>query len=199
MKFTGWMIGDPHIVTLDGLKYTFNGHGEFYLVQSTQDINLTIQGRMVPILNSNGTSTAATAFSAIVAKQEDSDTVQFELSRRGVDVFINGELIVLSELNERKFQNLYVFNEGNSIYSAIFSSGVSIKLAETNAIISSVKIVLPSSFKQKINGLMGNYNGDTSDDLQPQSSNSSIPVNSTIEEVHTKFGMTCKLVITPLL
>ena len=199
MKFTGWMIGDPHIVTLDGLKYTFNGHGEFYLVQSTQDIDLIIQGRMVPILNSSGASTAATAFSAIVAKQEHSDTVQFELSRRGMDVFINGELIVLSELNERKFQNLYVVNEGNSVYSAIFSSGVSIKVAETNAIISSVKIVLPSSFKKQINGLMGNYNGDTSDDLLPRFSNSSILANSSIEEVHKKFGMTCKLTITLLL
>ena len=36
----GWCVsaqaaGDPHIVTLDGLNYTFNGEGDFVLLQDT--------------------------------------------------------------------------------------------------------------------------------------------------------------------
>lgn len=31
------MFGDPHMVTLDGLKYTFNGKGEFTLIETTNN------------------------------------------------------------------------------------------------------------------------------------------------------------------
>lgn len=29
--------GDPHLVTLDGLSYTFNGEGDYVLMQSDTD------------------------------------------------------------------------------------------------------------------------------------------------------------------
>ena len=35
--------GDPHITTFDGLSYTFNGHGEFILVKSTDGSNFHVQ------------------------------------------------------------------------------------------------------------------------------------------------------------
>ena len=31
--------GDPHITTIDGVAYTFNGHGEFILLETTADSN----------------------------------------------------------------------------------------------------------------------------------------------------------------
>ena len=187
------MIGDPHIVTLDGLKYTFNGHGEFTLIETTNAItNFILQGRMVPIVKSSGEFADATIFSALVARQEDSDTVQFELSRRGLDVLINGDMVQFGDLNERQFNNVTVNNLENFTYSATFTSGVYIKVKETNAIISLVNVVLPSKFRGRTEGLLGNYNGDPTDDLQPKSSNASISVNSTIQELHMNFGITCK-------
>jgi len=47
--------GDPHLVTLDGHKYTFNGKGEFTLVEIL-DNHFTLQARMVDIINENGTA-----------------------------------------------------------------------------------------------------------------------------------------------
>lgn len=188
------MIGDPHIVTLDGLKYTFNGHGEFTLIQTDNaTANFILQGRMVPIVRSSGELAEATIFSALVARQEDSDTVQFELSRRGLDVLINGDMVQFGALDERQFNNVTVNYLGNSTYSAMFTSGVYIKVKETDAIISLVNIVLPSKFRGRTEGLLGNYNGDPTDDLQPKSSNGPISVDSTIQEVHMNFGITCKL------
>ena len=34
--------GDPHITTIDGVAYTFNGHGEFILLESTGNDNKLI-------------------------------------------------------------------------------------------------------------------------------------------------------------
>lgn len=189
------MIGDPHLVTLDGFKYTFNGHGEFTIIETTNSSLFTLQGRMVPILKSNGEFADATIFSALVARQEDSDTLQFELSRRGLDVLINGDLVQFGDLNERQFHNVRVNSLGYSTYSATFTSGVYIKVKETNAIISLVNIVLPSNFRGRTEGLLGNYNGNPTDDLQPKSSNVPISVNSTIQELHMTFGITCKLYV----
>ena len=35
--------GDPHLTTLDGLSYTFNGHGEFTLIKSTDGSDFHVQ------------------------------------------------------------------------------------------------------------------------------------------------------------
>ena len=64
------MFGDPHLVTLDGHNYTFNGHGEFTLIQSL-DKSHTIQVQMTE-LHTNNASTqtlagSGTVISAILA------------------------------------------------------------------------------------------------------------------------------------
>lgn len=46
MFLLAWTFGDPHITTLDNAKYTFNGLGDFLLVQA-QDSNSSflLEGR----------------------------------------------------------------------------------------------------------------------------------------------------------
>ena len=34
-SFTAWQGGDPHITTLDGLSYTFNGLGEYVMINAS--------------------------------------------------------------------------------------------------------------------------------------------------------------------
>ena len=34
LTWTAWQGGDPHITTLDGLKYTFNGLGEYTMINA---------------------------------------------------------------------------------------------------------------------------------------------------------------------
>ena len=74
------IYGDPHIVTLDGHKYTFNGKGEFILIQTTSYV-FALQGRMEQAIDPEGTPSPGTVFTAIVAKQVSSNTsVQFEVN-----------------------------------------------------------------------------------------------------------------------
>ena len=101
------MFGDPHIVTLDGLKYTFNGKGEFTLVE-THDNGFTLQGRMQQPQNED--NVPGTVFTAIVAHQARAGgggtTVQFEVNGQGdLDVLVDRSIRVnFAELSEQTFQ-----------------------------------------------------------------------------------------------
>ena len=55
-----WGWGDPHITTLDGYQYTFNGWGEYILLKVEDQFEL--QGRTSPFNNTNATMFSAFAF-----------------------------------------------------------------------------------------------------------------------------------------
>ena len=95
---TGWFYGDPHIRTLDGFQYTFNGLGEYALIDTTHG-NFTLQGRTAKARDSNGTETDATVFSAFAAKDFDSDTVHVEMTAT-----LDGRNIFHSKLERNVFQ-----------------------------------------------------------------------------------------------
>lgn len=186
--------GDPHITTLDGLQYTFNGKGEFTLSE-TDDGYFMLQGRMVEAIGEGAEPVAATSFSALVAKQRDSDLVQFEVSRRGVDILVNGERVDLYELRELYFNNVSVSSQGNDTYGASFSSGVYLQVQESIGILSVLIVSLPNRFCGRTQGLMGNFNGDPSDDLLPRFETTPLPPDSTLMLIHEGFGLTCELMI----
>ena len=75
--FIAWGWGDPHITTLDGCRYTFNGWGEYVLLR-TNSSDFEFQGRTEPAANSD-----ATIFSAFVLS-EGNDTVEVNLSHCAV-------------------------------------------------------------------------------------------------------------------
>ena len=81
--------------------YTFNGRGEYTLIETTD--NLTLQGRMILASGINQTTVAATVFSAIAAKDDNSDTVQLEVNENNTLVaIVSGEMIVF-DINEQDF------------------------------------------------------------------------------------------------
>ena len=136
----------------------------------------------------------ATVFSAVVGKQNDSDAVQFEINQQnnGIDVIVGGKMIDLNGIFQETFNNVTVFNLGNDTFAASFSSGCFIKVKEENGFISVFSVNAPSSFKGLTRGLMGNFNGDITDDLMARNSAEPLPYNSTIEVIHNDFGITCK-------
>ena len=191
--YTAIGAGDPHIFTLDGLKYTFNGRGEFVLLEHVDDI-FVLQGRMENIIGQMVIS--ATVFSAIVGKQNDSDAVQFEINQQfnGIDVIVDGQLINMEGLYEISFNNVTVFNFGNNSYAARFSTGCFIQVREENGFISVLTVALPDSFKGNTRGLMGNYNGDMTDDLMPRNSTDPLHHNASLHDIHYQFGITCEAI-----
>jgi len=84
--FSGGGEGDPHISTLDGLKYTFNGHGEFFLIKSDTDA-FALQGRAQRAVV-DGVESDATVMTSLVAKQftPSSSKVEFRIDSTGSDI-----------------------------------------------------------------------------------------------------------------
>ena len=184
-------IGDPHIYTLDQYKYTFNGKGEFILIETT-DKSFTLQGRMVE--TQNGT---ASVFSAVVSKTDDSSTVQFEIQREGnvtsLVCLVNREKIDFSEIKSQDFDGVTVYDSRNNSFVATFTSGAYIQVQEQNGFISLLTVGLPNTtFHNKTNGLMGVFNGDSNDDMTPRGSDDPLPLNSTLQTIHESFGTTCE-------
>ena len=177
---------------MDGLKYTFNGKGEFILIE-TEDGSFTMQGRMEPAKTADNQNALGTVFTAIVAIQHETSTsVQFEIRTKGVKVLVDGEFIDFDEMTEIKLEDVTVEDRGNATVMAAFSKGTSIELKVENGIVSVMLVSLPPNQKGKTSGLMGNFNGDPSDDLLPQGALSPIPSDSSMEDIHHLFGMTCK-------
>ena len=191
------VYGDPHIVTLDLHKYTFNGKGEFILVETpTFEPSFTLHGRMVPVKDENDNDGKATVFSAIVAKQADSDAVQFELQGSGSNIkivtYVDGEEIDFTELTRQEFGNVTVTDTGNNTLNAIFSTGAYVTVAELNGLISTLIVYLPEMYRGNTQGLMGNYNNDTSDDLLRKGTTLPLSLTAGLKQVHDWFGMSCK-------
>ena len=65
LYFIAWGWGDPHITTIDGRRYTFNGLGEYVLLRTTSS-NFELQGRTELAPNSD-----ATLFSAFALMEGD--------------------------------------------------------------------------------------------------------------------------------
>ncbi|CAL1548548.1 unnamed protein product, partial [Lymnaea stagnalis] len=65
---SGRALGDPHILTADGLSYTFNGLGEYILFKISVPFFM-LQGRTKQVVNSQGIKVNATVFVAFAAQE----------------------------------------------------------------------------------------------------------------------------------
>jgi deleted-in-malignant-brain-tumors protein 1 len=146
---------------------------------------------MVDIASQNRSAALATVFSAIVASEGDSDIVQFEVSATdGVIALINGEQVDFTVV-EQEFKGVVVTDLGNNTLSSTFSSGAYLEIQEENNILSSMVVSLPESYKDvSTQGLLGTFNGNTSDDLQAKFGENPLSLGSTLQEIHYHFGLT---------
>ena len=185
--------GDPHMVTLDGYRYTFNGKGEFTLVESLSG-DIVIQVRFTePNDRSVFAGENGTVITALVAQNVNSDTVQFEIINDELVTLVNGDEVNFFELNELKFRNVTLSKKENKTIFATFTSGASITVKDSRFLISDVAITLPYKYYKRTRGLMGQFNGHTYDDLLPKDTNDFIPLTSDLKDIHYKFGLTCEL------
>ena len=76
--FSAPVFGDPHLVTLDGKNYTFNGLGEYVMIDVKKRF-FQLQAR-TKLAKGGGN---ATGFAAAVAKEENRSTLQFTLKEEG--------------------------------------------------------------------------------------------------------------------
>ena len=82
--FSAQSTGDPHITTVDGLQYTFNGHMEYTLLTGH---GFLLQGRTDLVYTTNPPP-MATVFTSFAGQQQDyegisSDVVELKLRSDG--------------------------------------------------------------------------------------------------------------------
>ncbi|KAI0225835.1 Mucin-like protein [Lamellibrachia satsuma] len=190
----GWFYGDPHIRTLDGFQYTFNGLGEYTLIQTTYD-TFTLQGRTAKTLDNNGVEREATIFSAFAARDNDSDTIHIGMTNKkdGLTVFVDNEDITgwFNSSNvddDADYTGLSITKKNTTQLLVAFKSGFSLIIG-VNAEQLDITVGAPDTSKNETKGLMGVFNGDATDDLLPPGENA-FPLSnrSTEKTIFTDFG-----------
>ncbi|XP_030834984.1 sushi domain-containing protein 2-like [Strongylocentrotus purpuratus] len=184
--------GDPHISTLDSTTYTFNGHGEFTMLNALNG-TFILHARAAPLV---GTSDA-TVFVAMAARFGDSDIIHIQTNeRRVLDAYVrlagDGQHFTRIEFDQAsRWSYSGVSVTGRNITTdgiiVSFDGGVGLNLKAAEGAMS-ILLVAPDSFRGQTQGLMGTWNGNASDDfLTPQGS--FLSPDLTTEQLHYQFGL----------
>ncbi|XP_078360273.1 sushi domain-containing protein 2-like isoform X2 [Oculina patagonica] len=180
-------FGDPHMITLDGVEYTFNGYGE-YQILNVAGPDFKLQGRMQPLINDDGSNTRATIYKAFAMKENDSDVVQVRISGRNeIEVLVNGNLMEFDEELMMDFNGVIVLKYNNtSKYSTIFNSGISVTIEEVEDLLQ-MMLLVPPMFKGNTSGLLGFWDEDQEREfLLPNGA--FLDTNSSQSRIHYEFG-----------
>ncbi len=154
----GSSSGDPHLITYDGLKYDFQGHGEFLAAAGT--------GFEVQVRQEQWGSRPVTVNTAVAA-QVASDRVAFYRDQDPV-LWIDG---VPTALNDGEVLNLPgggAVNRSGNAYGVVWPDGdSSITVDRRSSFFGGYLglFVAPGDAVTDVAGLFGNNNGDRSDDL----------------------------------
>ncbi|XP_035682840.1 mucin-like protein [Branchiostoma floridae] len=200
-----WVRYDPHLTTMDGNKYSFNGLGDFMLADvDNGEYQLQCRMSLAP-----GTD-HATMITAIIAYQRDKQPVQIQVvGNSSLELYVNGSLTDLSvfgeeageevgeeEIDEEEYElevgdNALVTHPANNSLLVVFFSGITVKATAKKGMLA-VEFTSPSEFKGKIRGLLGKFDGDQSNDFET-SNGTMVSVNATERELYEDFGLTWQL------
>ncbi|KAM4043760.1 uncharacterized protein ACNLHF_014032 [Anomaloglossus baeobatrachus] len=191
----GWMFGDPHIMTLDGLNYTFNGLGDFILLNASDtDISLVLQGRTVQTEAANATNFQA--FAVQYTSRNASVKVEWYLrTSNSIDTFLDGQEVLFSysedmEANINDTNLAVFFKNDSSMITATFEGSLSVQVSAQSNMLTAVSS-LPNSFLNNTKGLLGTWNNDQSDDFF-FNNGSMIPITSSEKDIFY-YGMEWKV------
>ncbi|XP_052090917.1 sushi domain-containing protein 2-like [Mytilus californianus] len=193
--------GDPHLVTLDGLDYTFNGVGEFTMIQS-KDNHLILQARMEQFKDKHGNLKQASVITSVALRcNNDSDIVEMRLNEiRMCDVLINGQLLEFMNTNTVDVNGATIINSrGNdtnieSIWTSVTCRypNIAVNVTAMAKMININIVIAGNSLRGFVKGLLGNFNGKQNDDLT-NAYDRIIPINSSLDIIHHKFGLTWQI------
>ena len=86
--YPAWCVGDPHLTSLDGGNFTFNGWGEYLLLKfSNGRTQFELQTRTEPVQGSSATQLVAFAFAML---RHSPVEVRLNDITRELEVYLNG-------------------------------------------------------------------------------------------------------------
>lgn len=148
---TGVIYGDPHIVTFDGLRNSFQAVGEFIMAKS-EGGDFEVQGRFKGV----GDNASLPSAVAIKAGGERIGIYQGKLKINDRNVN-EASLPIVLEGGAR------VYKEGGE-YRVIAPTGEWVEVSGSSVL--TIKVTVPKSRLSKMYGLLGNYNNNPNDDLK---------------------------------
>ncbi|XP_069105864.1 protein mesh-like [Argopecten irradians] len=191
--------GVSHFVTPDGLPYTFNGVGEFTLFRTIMN-SFIAQVRLEAFTNNGRRGALITSLAVSAANA--SDTVEIRLnSIRGFDILINGVVQDITGISFLRYKGATVTVVHNNSTSDGPKNEVNLAFPEFGisfqALVFDTHMNLGISFDPhfqlgSIEGLLGNFNHNASDDLTPQHGQT-LPANSSTEDIHHNMGLSWRV------
>eukprot|EP00057_Strongylocentrotus_purpuratus_P007665 XP_011662139.1 PREDICTED: mucin-like protein [Strongylocentrotus purpuratus] len=179
---SAWFWGDPHINTLDGRMYSFNGLGEYTMLEYNNNDTFVLQARTGKAFNNSEPVETGTVFTGFAATQGIT-VVEFSLNDNRTDmrIFVNrtDEITDLTELEGDGYasadSSFSLTRENGTTadeikVNAYFQVGdtpaTSFTVTFSNGILL-VTIEAPPEYVEDGpgRGLLGNMNGDSSDDF----------------------------------
>ncbi|XP_003803347.1 sushi domain-containing protein 2 isoform X1 [Otolemur garnettii] len=158
-------FGDPHFVTFDGTKFTFNGRGEYVLLEAALT-DLRVQARAQPRATSNGTQIRGTGLTAVAVQEGNSDVVEVRLADRAgvLEVLLNQEVLSFTEQSWMDLKGLFLSVAARDRVSVMLASGAGLEVSVQGPFLS-VSVLLPAKFLTHTHGLLGTLNNDPTDDF----------------------------------
>ena len=154
--------GDPHITTLDGLSYSFQGHGEFEAIKSATD-NFEVQVRQEDVGNT-GKATMNTA----VAIQTGTDVVC--VIAKPDRLYINNQLQNLGTFTTQSLKDgasvTKASENASDVLNVRHKNGDLVKVRFRGSYLLDYSLYLAENRKTKVSGLVGDYDGNKNNDVQ---------------------------------
>ncbi|XP_052777286.1 uncharacterized protein LOC128214704 isoform X2 [Mya arenaria] len=169
----GSFWGDPHFQTLDGMNFTFNGLGEFTLLQiDTANISFNLQARTTRAIKQDGNVSDATIFSAFASMDDTGASIHVELNqaKTGLAIYANtvditGQFQDNHDFNFSSNGTILLAKTGGSLFAVFQKSGIALNIS-VNIGMLSLRTIIPDTFSGITKGLLGNYDGDPTNDFQ---------------------------------
>ncbi|KAL4236418.1 hypothetical protein ACF0H5_004803 [Mactra antiquata] len=176
------LFGDPHFITLDGMNFTFNGFGEYSLLNISYTDNVTdnhvefeLQARTNQAFKENGSPSYATRFVAFAARDHTKASFQIELNNaeEGYTLFANGadlSLLYKDKGGQRTFKhttqerNIVLAKHKKGLVVLFPYSEISLNITIGVKMLS-LSVAVDDKYKHITTGLLGNYDGDPSNDF----------------------------------
>ncbi|XP_071301397.1 sushi domain-containing protein 2 isoform X2 [Agelaius tricolor] len=156
-------FGDPHFFTFDGLNFTFNGLGEYTLVESNLT-SLRVQGRTQQAHFSNGTEARGTGLCAVAMQENNSDVIEVRYSEDlHLEVLLNQRVLSFSEQTWMDLKGLFLYSTPDQNITVMFSSGSGVEIRGNGGFLT-LTVLLPEKFMNHTWGLFGVMNGNPEDD-----------------------------------
>ncbi|XP_010861680.1 PREDICTED: sushi domain-containing protein 2-like, partial [Bison bison bison] len=158
-------FGDPHFVTFDGTNFTFNGRGEYVLLEAALT-DLRVQARTQTRVTPEGSQDRGTGLTAVAVQEANSDVVEVRLGDGAgvLQVLLNQEVLSFAEQRWMDLKGMFLSVAAGNRVSVMLTSEAGLEISLQGPFLS-VAVLLPEKFLTHTQGLLGTFNNDPTDDF----------------------------------